>query len=67
LELLKKTALPEEYLHAHPKRLRFAVFTLIGKVISHAGQTLLRVASQALAAIIDPGKRRIAVLLLDTG
>jgi hypothetical protein len=67
LELLKKTALPEKYLKAHPKRLRFAIFTAVGKVISHAGQTLLRVASEVLDAIISPGRRRITLLASDSG
>jgi hypothetical protein len=67
LELLKKVALPEEYSKAHPKRLRFAIFTVIGKVISHAGQTLLRIANETLAAIIAPGRRRIMTLSLTCG
>jgi len=63
LELLKKAALSEEYSSAHPKRLRFAVFTMIGKLISHAGLTLLRIASEAIDSIITPARRRIALLL----
>jgi len=35
LQLLKKAVLPEEYATAHPKRLRFAVFTAMGRA-SHA-------------------------------
>jgi hypothetical protein len=62
LQLLKKAALAEEYAEAHPKRLRFAIFTAIGKLVSHAGQTLLRIASEVLAAIIAPGRRKIASL-----
>jgi len=62
LQLLKKVALPEEYADAHPKRLRFAVFTVMGRIASHAGQTLLRIASEILASIIAPGRRRIALL-----
>jgi len=65
LQLLKKVALPEEYANAHPKRLRFAIFTVIGKLVSHAGDTLLRIVSEVLAAIIAPGRKRIA--LLDSG
>lgn len=67
LQLLKKAALPQEYADAHPKRLRFAVFTMMGRLISHAGQTLLRVAGEALAAILAPGRRRIAALRLSPG
>lgn len=59
LQLLKKVALPEEYVDAHPKRLRFAVFTIMGRLVSHAGQTLLRIAVEVLEALIAPGRRRI--------
>jgi hypothetical protein len=61
LQLLKKIALAEEYAAAHPKRLRFAIFTMIGKLVSHAGQTLLRIAGEAMAGIMEPGKRKIAL------
>lgn len=67
LEFLKKAALPEEYVHAQPKRLRFAVFTAVGKLVSHAGQTLLRIASKIMDAIITPGLRRIALLTPGSG
>jgi hypothetical protein len=63
LEHLKKSALPEEYLKAHPKRLRFAVFTAVGKLISHAGQTSLRIMSVILQSLISPGRKRIALLV----
>lgn len=65
LQLLKKAALPEEYANAHPKRLRFAVFTMIGRVVSHSGRLLLRIASEMLASLIAPARKRIA--LLDAG
>ena len=67
LQLLKKVALDKEYADSHPKRLRFAVFTMIGKLVRHGGQTLLRVASEALASIISPGRIGIAALILKTG
>jgi hypothetical protein len=67
LQLLKKVALPEEYAHAHPKRLRFAVFTMMGRLVSHAGRMLLRIAGEALEAIVAPGRRRIALLSLSPG
>jgi hypothetical protein len=63
LELLKKAVLPEEYLKAQPKRLRFAVFTAVGKVISHAGQTLLRITSEVMNTLIKPGRQRILELV----
>jgi len=59
LQLLKKVALPEEYADAHPKRLRFAVFTIMGRLVSHAGQTLLRIAGEVLEAMVAPGRRKI--------
>ncbi len=59
LQLLKKVALPEEYANAHPKRLRFSVFTAMGRVICHAGRVLLRVAVDMLKKLIAPGRARI--------
>jgi hypothetical protein len=66
LQLLKKAALPEEYANAHPKRLRFSVFTVMGRVISHAGRVLLRVADCILEALIGPARTRIRQLIWDT-
>ena len=62
LQLLKKAMLPEEYATAHPKRLRFAMFTAMGRITRHAGQVLLRIARRVVEALIAPGRRRIAVL-----
>ena len=59
LELLKKVALPEEYSQAHPKRLRFCVFTIMGRLVSHAGQALVRTGAAALEALLAPGRRRL--------
>ena len=67
LQLIRKTALPEEYANANPKRLRFAIFTMMGRVIIHAGQTLLRIANEVWSGIIDPGRRKIALLSLSPG
>ena len=67
LQLLKRVALAEEYTNAHPKRLRFAIFTIIGRLVKHAGQMLLRIASEELTAIITPGRIRIAALSLNWG
>lgn len=67
IQLLKKVALPDEYANAHPKRLRFAVFTIMGRLVSHAGKMLLRIADKALEAILNPGRRRIALLSLSPG
>ena len=66
LQLLKKAALREEYANAHPKRLRFSVFTVMGRVISHAGRVLLRIADRILKAQIAPARVRIQELIWDT-
>lgn len=66
LQLLKKAVLDKEYAEAHPKRLRFAIFTMIGKVVRHGGQTLLRIASTLLATIIAPGRNKITALILSS-
>ena len=62
LQLLKATALPQEYATARPKRLRFAVFTQFGRVVSHAGQMLLRIAAGAWEMLIRPAYYRILAL-----
>ena len=37
LQFLKKVALDKEYAEAHPKRLRFAIFTMMGRIVKHGG------------------------------
>ena len=59
LQLLKAVALPPQYAKAQPKRLRFAIFTQIGRVIRHAGQTMLRMADSVWQNLIDNVLRRI--------
>lgn len=66
LQLLKKVALPEEYANAHPKRLRFSVFTVMGRVVNHAGRLLLRIADHILEMLIAPARRRIIEAIPDT-
>lgn len=61
LQLLKAVALPPEYAKAQPKRLRFAIFTQIGRVIRHAGQTMLRLADSVWQTLIDAALRRISI------
>jgi len=61
-QLLKAAALPEEYATAHPKRLRFAIFTQFGRVISHAGKTLLRIATRGREMLIRPAYLKILAL-----
>ncbi len=59
LELLKAAALDPEYRQARPKRLRFAIFTHIGRVVDHARQQFVRVASRVLTGLLRPAKRRL--------
>lgn len=62
LQLLKAVALPEEYSNAHPKRLRFAIFTQFGRVVSHAGIMLLRIANKAWEMLIRSAYYRVLAL-----
>ena len=62
LQLLKAIALPEEYATARPKRLRFAIFIHFGRVISHAGRKLLRIATRGWEILIRPAYLRILAL-----
>ena len=41
---LKRMALPEQYLTARPKRLRFLIFNTAGRILHHARCTLCRIA-----------------------
>jgi len=66
LQLVKRVALPEEFANAHPKRLRFSVFTVMGRVIRHAGRVLVRIADRILRALIAPARLRIRQLVWDT-
>jgi len=66
LQMLKVVALPPEYGHAYPKRLRFAVFTHIGQVVRHAGSLLLRVADR-LVDLLGSGQRRILGVRWENG
>ncbi len=66
LQLLKAVALPQEYAAARPKRLRFAIFTQFGRVVCHAGQVLVRIASQVWEALIGAGHRKVEAMRWDT-
>jgi len=61
LEILKATALDDQYRRARPKRLRFAIFTQFGRVVRHARAHLLRLTTRALDVLVRPGLRRIQV------
>ena len=59
LELLKQTALDGEYRSARPKRLRFAIFTQLGRVVRHARERFVRLTLRALETVVRPGLRRL--------
>ncbi len=67
LELLKAAALPKEFRHARPKRLRFAVFTQFGRVVSHARALLLRVAAELFEGLLRPARTRMRLLAWPSG
>ena len=45
LQALKRLALPAELLTARPKRLRFLLFNMPGRLVHHARRLTLRVAA----------------------
>ena len=47
LSAMKSLALPAHLSAARPKRLRFAVFTMAGRLVSHAGGLVLRISAEA--------------------
>lgn len=63
LSALKSLALPPALSTARPKRLRFTVFTLAGRLVSHAGQLRLRLSAAAarLAGLLG-ARERLALL-----
>lgn len=63
LSALKSLALPPALSTARPKRLRFTVFTLAGRLVAHAGRLRVRVAAAAerLAGLIA-ARARLALL-----
>jgi hypothetical protein len=63
LSALKSLALPPSLSTARPKRLRFALFTLAGRLVTHAGQLWLRVsaAAERLAGLIA-ARQRLALI-----
>jgi len=47
---LKRMALPEEYLSARPKRLRFLIFNTAGRIVRHARRLICRIAGMGWQA-----------------
>ncbi len=62
LTALKRLTLPGDFRTARPKRLRFLLFNTVGKVISHARRTLLRLSAAAQHALLVGVRYRIATL-----
>ena len=64
LSALKAFALPPSFATARPKRLRFAVFTLAGRISTHARRVVLRIARrlEEVAGFIA-ARARLAALL----
>jgi hypothetical protein len=60
LSAFKRIALPEDLHPARPKRLRFLLFTTIGKVVRHGRETLLRLTSEAHRALYDRARLLIS-------
>jgi len=63
LSALKSLVLPAQLSAARPKRLRFVLFTIAGRLISHADKLVLRIsaAAERLAGLIE-ARRRLAAL-----
>lgn len=59
LVVMKAVALDKEYRNARPKRLRFAIFNHVGRVVHHARQMLMRVFERFLYRVVRPGLRRL--------
>ena len=59
LVLMKAVALDAEYRQARPKRLRFAIFNHVGRVVRHARQALMRVAQQVMKRLLRLGLARL--------
>jgi hypothetical protein len=62
LTALKRLTLPGDLRTARPKRLRFLLFNTVGKVISHARRTLLRLTGVLQHALLVRVRHRIAAL-----
>jgi len=59
LVLMKAVALDKQYRNARPKRLRFAIFNHVGRVVHHARYLLVRVIERLFYRVIQPGLRRL--------
>ena len=62
LSALKRLALPGDLSEARPKRLRFLVFNIVGKVIHHARCTLLRLTAAVQQKLLVVARSNIVAL-----
>lgn len=63
LSAMKALVLPAPLATARPKRLRFALFTLAGRLITHAGQLVLRISAEAERLVgLIAARTRLVVL-----
>lgn len=63
LSALKSVALPAPLSAARPKRLRYRLFTLPGRLVTHAGRLLLRVSAEAERLVgLIAARARLAAL-----
>jgi hypothetical protein len=63
LSALKSVALPASLSAARPKRLRYALFTLPGRLVTHAGRLILRVSAEAERLVgLIAARARLAAL-----
>jgi post-segregation antitoxin (ccd killing protein) len=62
LTALKRLTLPGDLRTARPKRLRFLLFNTVGKVITHARRTLLRLSAALQHALLRRVRRKITRL-----
>jgi hypothetical protein len=63
LSVMKSLALPAPLSAARPKRLRFALFSLAGRLITHAGQLVLRISAEAERLVgLVAARTRLVVL-----
>lgn len=59
ISAMRRLALPEEYRHARPKRLRFVLFNAVGRYVKHARETLLRFFAELQKVVFDHTRLRI--------
>jgi hypothetical protein len=64
LSAMKSLALPGHLGAARPKRLRFALFTMAGRLVSHAGGLVLRISADAERLVgLVAARARLAALI----